>query len=157
MKVEYIRNGAVFSFDHKLSDVDYTLFYAGQLNPDGHYERDYVASDNLDFLKKELIEKIDLFIQQEISKGFEYNGRIYSMSTNAQLNWSNILAIPDMMFPLDIMSVNEELYSLPLAEKESFYYTCLNYKYTQLKRGHTLKSSLKSLITEQEILSFIIE
>lgn len=157
MKVEYIRNGSVFSFDHVLSKTDQILFYEGNLNPDGHYERDYVAPDNITDLKQEVIKKIDLFIQEEISKGFEYNGRIYSMSTNAQLNWSNILAIPDMMFPLDIMSINEELYQLPLSEKETFYYTCLNYKYAQLKRGHSLKSSLKSLNTEQEVLSFIIE
>jgi hypothetical protein len=157
MKVEYIRNSSVFSFDHKLSNDDYILFQAGNLNPDGHYERQHVTHDPIPELKQEVIEKIDLFIQEEIAKGFEYNGKIYSMSTNAQLNWSNILNIPSAMFPVDIMSKNEELYSLPLSEKESFYNTCLGFKYATLKRGHALKEALKALSTEELVNSFIIQ
>jgi hypothetical protein len=155
MKVEYIRNESVFSFDHKLSNEDYVLFYAGEL--DGHYEREYIFQDNVSELKQEIINQIDLFIQDEISKGFEYNGRIYSMSIKAQLNWSNILNIPAIMFPINIMSMNEELYSLPLSEQQTFYNTILSFKYGKLNHGHQLKQSLAELNTAEEILSFVIE
>jgi len=78
------------------------------------------------------------------------------MSVNAQINWSNILNIPNELFPLNVSTKNDENYSLTLANKTSFYYACLNYKYSCLNQGNVLKNSLNLLTTEEEILAFEI-
>lgn len=105
-------------------------------------------------IKERLISLVDQFTQSEITKGFVYNGRTFSMSTNAQINWSNLLSIPNSMFPIQIMDVNDEPFSLGLFEKEQFYYAYLNHKYSKLQQGNALKIQLKSLETEQELIDF---
>ncbi len=157
MKVEYIRNGSVFSFDHVLSKIDQTLFYAGTLNPDGHYEREHIPHNPLPELKQELYDKIDAYVQAEIFKGFVYNGKTFSMSINAQINWSNILLIPSSNFPLALMTIDEELVQLSLEEKTLFYQASLNHKYSKLQLGHTLKTTVKNFTTIEEINNFTLE
>lgn len=157
MKVEYIRNGSVWSFDHKLSDTDYALFYAGNLNPDGHYEREHIVHDPIPELKQELYNKIDTYVQAEIFKGFIYNGKTFSMSINAQINWSNILLIPSNNFPLALMTIDEELVQLPVEEKVAFYQASLSHKNSKLQLGHTLKTTVKNFTTVEEINNFTLE
>jgi hypothetical protein len=155
MKVEYVRDGSVFSFDHLLSDQEYALFHNHQL--EGHYERDYITEDPIPELKQKLYSKIDEHTQSEILKGFVYNGKTFSMSINAQINWSNILLIPSGNFPLSLMTVDEELIQLPVEEKIAFYQASLSHKYSKLQLGHSLKTTVKNLTTVEELNNFIIE
>jgi len=154
MKIEYIRNKKIYSFSEKLSEEDYIKFYNGELS--GHYEGEYVAVDMLPELKQQVIDKIDVFIQEKIFKGFNFDGKLFSMSVNAQINWSNILNIPNELFPLNVSTKNDENYSLSLANKTSFYYVYLNYKYSCLNQGNVLKNNLNLLTTEEEVLAFEI-
>lgn len=155
MKVEYIKNGSVFSFDHQLSSDEKNSFYEGTL--EGTFERVAESYDPLPELKQELYAKIDGYIQSEIIKGFVYNGKTFSMSINAQINWSNILLIPNANFPLALMTIDEELVQLPLEEKQSFYQASLNHKYSKLQLGHSLKTAVKNFTTIEEINNFIIQ
>jgi hypothetical protein len=157
MKVEYIRNGSVFSFDHVLSKADQILFYAGNLNPDGQYEREHIVYDPIPELKQELYDKIDAYVQAEIFKGFVYNGKTFSMSLKAQINWSNILLIPNGNFPLSLMTIDEELVQLPVEEKIAFHQASLSHKYSKLQLGHTLKTTVKNFTTVEELNTFILE
>lgn len=109
---------------------------------------------SLDELKFNLLIKIDELTNAKILHGFEYNGKIFSMSTNAQINWSNLLSIADSIFPIQIMDINDEPFSLSVLERQNFYYTCMECKYTKLQHGSALKIQLKSLNTEMEILDF---
>ena len=155
MKAEYIKDKKVYSFPKKLSEDEYTKFYNGEL--EGFYEREHVEYDIIPDLKQEVIDKIDVFIQEKIFKGFDFDGKTFSMSVNAQLNWSNMLNIPDELFPLNVTTKNDGNYILTLPNRSSFYYTCLNYKHDCLNYGNTLKNKLNLLKTEAEILAFEIK
>lgn len=149
MKVEYIKDNLVYSFDHHLSESEKTRFYQGSLQ--GHFERAIEPYDPLLEFKQQVYTKIDEYIQSEITKGFVYKGKLFSMSMNAQINWSNILLIPDNNFPLALMTVDEELTQLPLDEKNAFYQASLNHKYSKLQLGHSLKSTVKACATIAEL------
>ena len=155
MKAEYIKVKKVYSFSKQLSNEEYKKFYNGEL--EGNYERDHVEYDVIPELKQQVIDQIDIFIQEKIFKGFDFDGKTFSMSVNAQLNWSNVLNIPDELFPLNVTTKNDENYILTLAKKSSFYYTCLNFKHGCLNYGNSLKNNLNLLKTEAEILAFEIK
>lgn len=147
--------------ERELTDIEKQKLVRQTINVDtvDYYFNDDVIIDvfNIEDHKKALIDKIDLFIEAEIFKGFVYNGKTFSMSINAQINWNNILLIPSNIFPLSLMTIDEELVQLPLEEKNAFYQASLNYKYSKLQLGHSLKTAVKNLTTVEEINNFIIE
>lgn len=79
-----------------------------------------------------------------IGAGFSFDGRTFSMSLNAQINWSNFPNLPDGLFPLNIMDITENVYVLALANKINFYLSALNYKNAQLQSGSILKGQIKA-------------
>ena len=98
----------------------------------------------LDFLKDFRYGEIDAKTESLIEVGFVFGGHTFSMSTNAQINWSNFPNIPDALFPLNIMDIVDNLYVLSLANKMNFYLTALGFKNTQLQSGSVLKSQIKT-------------
>jgi hypothetical protein len=99
-------------------------------------------NDFLDYLKKARYVEIDTKTAQLIGAGFPWDGHTFSMSINAQINWSNFPNLPDAIFPLNIMDILENLYVLSLANKTNFYLTALNFKNTQLQSGSVLKAEI---------------
>ena len=102
----------------------------------------------LDELKQMRYTEIDLRTQELIELGFTFAGHTFSMSTNAQINWSNFPNLPDGLFPLNVMDITDNVYVLALANKTNFYLSALNYKNTQLQSGSILKSDIKSCVDE---------
>jgi hypothetical protein len=102
----------------------------------------------LDELKNIRYTEIDIRTQQLILAGFPWDGLTFSMSTSAQINWSNFPNLPDALFPLPIMDITETLYMLALADKTNFYLSALNYKNTQLQSGSVLKAQIKACADE---------
>lgn len=115
-----------------------------------------LEKDSISYLKQMVISNIDDSVQNEIFKGFEYDGKLFSMSLSAQINWSNILNIPDSLFPLNVTTKDDSNYILTLPNRQSFYYAYLGYKYTCLNKGNALKTALELLTNESEILAFEI-
>lgn len=147
--------------ERELTDIEKQKLVRQTINVDtvDYYFNDDVIIDvfNIEDRKKALIDEIDLFVEAEIFKGFVYNGKTFSMSLKAQINWSNILLIPSSNFPLALMTVDEELVQLPIEEKIAFYQASLSHKYSKLQLGHNLKTIVKNLTTVEELNNFIIE
>lgn len=99
--------------------------------------------------------EIDIRTRELISGGFTFDEHIFSMSINAQINWSNLLNIPDGMFPLPVMSINEEVYMLALANRQNFYLSALNWKNTALQSGSVLKDQVAAMTTLGQVESFV--
>lgn len=110
----------------------------------------------LEELKVYRYTEIDNKTQKLIAQGFTFGGHTFSMSTNAQINWSNFPNLPDELFPLPVMDINEELYSLALADKLNFYLAALNYKNAQLQSGSVLKAQIKAC-TDAACVNSIID
>lgn len=105
----------------------------------------------LEELKSEKIEMIDFRTKQLISDGFNFDGHIFSLSVEAQINWSNILNVSDQLFPLNVIDKNDDLYILELNNKTNFYLSALNGKNTHLQSGGYLKTLVKNAQTEEEV------
>jgi hypothetical protein len=110
----------------------------------------------LEELKNYRYLEIDNRTQELIAEGFVFDGRRFSMSINAQINWSNFPNLPDQVFPLPIMDMDENLYILSLENKLNFYLAALNFKNAQLKSGSALKAQIKAC-TNKECVNSIID
>jgi len=104
------------------------------------------SSMSLEELKNYRYAQIDKKTSELIAQGFPFDGRTFSMSTNAQINWSNFPNLPDGLFPLSINDISENTYSLALADRLNFYLSALNYKNIQLQSGSALKAQITSAV-----------
>jgi hypothetical protein len=129
--------------------------YADLVWVNGQISQNDLDANWLDFLKNARYVEIDKKTGELILKGFLWDFKTFSMSTNAQINWSNFPNLPDSLFPLNIMDILEDTYVLQLANKINFYLTALNYKNTQLQSGSVLKVQIKACNDETCINSII--
>lgn len=103
-------------------------------------------------LKAYLISKVDEETEAGIFSGFSWDGLTFSMSINAQINWSNLLNIPDAMFPMELNSKNDvATYSLSLAGRQNFYLTALGHKNYHLQIGNQKKNEINACETLAEL------
>lgn len=100
------------------------------------------------------IKEIDSNTETLIFRGFEYNGLTFSLSTNAQINWSNLPNLPEFIFPLTILSKNDEPYELAYNEMMNFYLSAVNGKNSHLQSGNILKQDLLKLKDSESALNF---
>jgi len=101
----------------------------------------------LALVKESKITDIDSKTQELINNGFTFDGQIFSMSLTAQINWSNFPQLPDVMFPLSVMTKEDTAYILSLANKMNFYYSALAYKNQYLQSGGVLKGEVMACNT----------
>lgn len=103
-----------------------------------------VLTESLASFKELAYKLIDEHTYGKISNGFMFKGIIFSMSTNAQINWSNLLNMPENMFPLQIMSKNnEDVYILNVSDRANFYLASLTHKNDHLQVGNSRKDAVK--------------
>ena len=110
----------------------------------------------LDELKDIRYVEIDMRTQEIIAQGFLFDGRTFSMSLTAQINWSNFPNFPDALFPLTIIDISEAPYVCSLANKMNFYYAALNAKNIPLQTGGNLKAQIE-LCADEACVNAIID
>lgn len=101
-----------------------------------------------------LYEHIDDKTSADILSGFLFHNKRFSMSISAQINWSNILQVPDALFPIALSCDDEEIFMLELVDKQDFYNASLFGKYVALQEGNTLKQEVKAMTTIAELTAF---
>lgn len=94
---------------------------------------------------------IDENTSNSIKEGFAFDSRVFSMSFSAQINWSNIMNVPDELFPLNVSCKDDTVYSLSLANKSNFYLTALNFKNNLLQAGSALRFQVEACTTIEEL------
>ena len=112
------------------------------------------VAETLEEFKDLKLYEIDKKTQGLIFKGFQYANLTWSLSITAQINWSNLLQLPDALFPLPIQAKDLTVYNLPLDERMNFYLTALNSKNLPLQSGHALKLQVQAMTTIDEINNF---
>lgn len=105
--------------------------------------------------KQEKKDLIDAKTQELIFKGFLFAGLNWSLSINAQINWSNLPLMSEFAFPLNMQDMDGNDYVLSYEERMNFYYTAMAAKNTHLQSGNALKTQVSELTTIQEILNFV--
>lgn len=109
------------------------------------------AGPSLQDLKTTAISEVDSQTEANILKGFTFGGLTFSMSTNAQINWSNFPNLPSQVFPLSIMSKDDQEYLLSESNKMNFYLSALGYKNACLQAGNAKKKLIAACATIEEL------
>lgn len=101
----------------------------------------------LDEYKKHLIDLQDKKTENLILSGFTFDNNIFSLSINAQINWSNLLNIPQQMFPLNLSTKDDKIYVLNFNNVQNFYFTALGKKSECLQLGNDIKKRINESLT----------
>ena len=106
---------------------------------------------SLEPYKKEIINLIDTKSEEKIFGGFVFDNNRFSLSLSAQINWSNLLFLPESFFPVNLSTKDDDVYSLTYANVQLFYQAALNGKNAPLQEGNVLKQQVKLAITKEEL------
>lgn len=111
---------------------------------------------DLQSVKDIAIIMIDRKIEAGIFAGFTYDGNLFSMSLSAQINWSNLLNIPEVAFPLTLSLKNDTgFYSLSYANRMNFYLASMNHKVGVFATYNVMKNSVINATEINEVLNII--
>ena len=101
---------------------------------------------------------IDLKTSELISEGFQYEGKIFSLSTNAQNNWNALDTavstgkLVEANFPIDVSTLaGDELYELAWLSFNGFIIAGLNTVMGRLASGNALKKLVNAAATVEEV------
>lgn len=133
---------------------DDEIFYIGDASYQVSVE---VLEDprDIDDIKYFLRDKVDLKTQSLIYNGFSFQGIVFSLSDKAQINWSNFPNLPQSIFPLNILGINDEPFILQYADVMMFYLTAVATKNSHLQSGNVLKQQINAMTTKQQLEQFI--
>ena len=95
--------------------------------------------------------EVDRQTAKNITAGFEFDSLLFSMSVEAQINWSDFPNLPSQVFPLTIMSKNDEEYILSESNKLNFYMSALAHKNQCLQVGNNKKKLIQACETVKQI------
>ena len=119
---------------------------------DGNIRAGYIKKiETLDDYKKHLIDIQDKKTEDLILSGFTFAGNLFSLSFNAQINWSNLLNIPSAMFPLNLSTKDDNIYLLRYIDVHDFYFTALGRKNECLQLGNEVKKRINESTTNEEL------
>lgn len=147
----YLINGEEESREH-YANADGTIV---SLIKEGY--KLFIDKQNINEYKKSIFDKIDLISQNKIFDGFYFDGKVFSLSISAQINWSNLLFLPMQMFPITLSTKDDDIYLLTYSNVNSFYGAAVIGKNSPLQQGNTLKQQVKNLTTIEELDQFIID
>ena len=107
----------------------------------------------LDHLKQKRYDEIDLKTEALIAQGFTYDSRTFSLSQEAQINWTNLYQARSLFtYPVSATTKDQDAYSIPdIATVEAFYQTGLGTVQAHLDSGRDLKVQVKAATTKAEI------
>jgi hypothetical protein len=106
---------------------------------------------DLESFKAGLRAQVDEQTRNGIYAGFTYDNILFSMSDQAQINWTNFPNLPSGIFPLTIYGKNDVPYSLAYADRLAFYGAALVHKNGHLQAGNTKKGQINACTTIQEL------
>ena len=106
-------------------------------------------------LISESIDLVDEWTSNSIKAGFKFDNHLFSMSENAQINWSNIQNLPESLFPLTLGCKDNNVYVLTYEKLNDFYNTSLMFKMSLLKRGTDVKQQILKCTKVSEVLDVL--
>jgi hypothetical protein len=127
-------------------NIELKEFFNGNIK-DGYSKKIETLTD----YKNYLIDLQDKKTEQLIYSGFTFDNNLFSLSINAQINWSNLLNIPQQMFPINLSTKDDNIYVLDFNNVQNFYFTALGRKNECLQLGNIIKKRINESLTIQEL------
>lgn len=112
----------------------------------------YVNSLTLYYNKEKRIVQIDQRTQQLISQGFAFDGKQFSLSEPAQINWLGLKTLEYVMtWPIEITTKGDGVYSLAQSNLMYFLGTGKATIQTNIDSGRGLKIAVNDATTQAEL------
>ena len=155
----YVDEATSGKFEYKYSDIVETGYEEAHTVGDVTTEAEAITKwgsvaedDTLAGYKQAKYNAIDYKTGTLLSTGFTYDTKQFSLSANAQLNWSeihsNIVEFPD---PVDVTLINNDTYSLTHANINTFWTTAKDILKGHLDTGRALKKSVFDAVDEAAV------
>lgn len=107
---------------------------------------------NLTENKKKRIKEVDRRTQEIISNGFTFDSNQFSLSIEAQINWSGLVTLESLLtWPMTITTKVDGSYLLAQSDLLYFIGTGKTVITTTLDSGRTLKISINNATTQAEL------
>lgn len=132
--------------------------YHKKISGDGTSINDYDVIQNLDTYKSAKNQEIDAKTRKLIECGFEFDNNKFSMSINAQQNWSwmqsslinGVLSSSD--FPRSVSTIDDKSYIIDsISDASLFCISYVNRIEQRLESGRELKSQINQCTTKGQI------
>lgn len=127
-------------------------------NGDGTDISHYELLQDLAGYKNRRLEEIDTRTRELIDTGFEFDGEVFSLSIQSQINWKRLRTsiltgvLTDLDFPRTEATLNHGEYTLNrVSHASDFYAAYANRLDQRLRAGRSLKSQIKAATTKAEI------
>lgn len=146
------KNGSTFQICH--FDEEYCYMIGGAMFDifEGGWE---IVKPPLSVAKQEKILVIDEKTQSKIFEGFTHNGHTFSLSQNAQQNWSALMAYlvaGKLSFPYSVTTYDDDEYTIQdVQEFETFINTAFYTVSYQIQYGRSLKLLVRGATTYEEL------
>lgn len=126
----------------------------------GFWVKEKIKALNLDEYKACRFKEIDLKTEEKIKIGFSYQGKVFSLSQNAQIN---ILALhetrndPALTYPIEYSTIDDlGHYDVQNAtDLHNMYLTALATKKAWVDSGTALKDAVRNAVDEVSVQSII--
>lgn len=149
-------------------DTEERHYNLNLLSPDGFYllkyENDEIIEKteaeiyDLSYYKSKKIIAIDLKTRQLIAQGFEYNNTKFSLSIEAQSNWSSLFIKANAGrylagdWPISVTTIDDNLYQIPDEDTLiAIYETGMTKKQSYINSGRDLKLQVKAAGTIEDL------
>lgn len=139
-------------------DKDFTIITEGYEGAHANGYNICVKLDKLNPLRREVISSIDRQTHNKILQGFEYKGKRFSSSVNAQNKWSNWYISRDFLFyPFYIFNIDDTYqYKVKNAEElAEMYMAMTNTIKACLDVGQNLKKQVKSAKSKKKLMELV--
>jgi hypothetical protein len=106
--------------------------------------------------KKIRIVEIDKRTQDIIAEGFEFDSHQFSLSLNAQINWSGLLTLQSMLtWPMAVTTFDDNEYVLELSNLPSFIATGKAVILNAINTGRAIKVQVNAATTLEELNAIV--
>jgi hypothetical protein len=121
------------------------------------YENNTLVGNDLEYYKNRKMDMIDEKTHEILNKGFEFDNNTFSLSQNAQLNWTGLQTavnsglLIESDFPYPITTAGDIIYDLSWANLTAFTGTVLQTVQNELHAGRMLKKQIADAVTKEEV------
>jgi hypothetical protein len=102
--------------------------------------------------KSNLLQYVDVKTSSLIRKGFKFKEETFSMSMEAQKNWSDIYIFRDLLtWPVEVSTKNDGSFMLERTDLDAFIVEAISFKKSLLDSGRDLKKKIKKAKTLNDL------
>lgn len=110
---------------------------------------------SLEQLIGEVTDFITKFCNEKVEFGFDYDGKKFSMSPSDQINYTNLLILPESVFPQNFPCKDMSTYRVTQSNRQALYQASAQHKMKWEGLRSTYIAYILNCKTNQEVLNHV--